>query len=170
MIDLSGQRILVTQSQDFMGPALCEQLRACGAEVIAEARLLTSRIEYASPKGHGSVKAYLARPASASVKLPSVLVVHENRGLNPHIEDITRRLALDGYLAFAPDMLTSLGGYPGDEDKARSLFAQLDQTKTRQDFLAAAALLKATKKNFEAPQSTLAEALDAAEGFAKGKQ
>jgi len=108
-----------------------------------DARLVTSRIEYASPKGHGTVKGYLARPASASGKLPTVLVVHENRGLNPHIEDITRRLALDGYLAFAPDMLTSLGGYPGDEDKARALFAQLDQAKCREDFLAAYEVLKA---------------------------
>ena len=80
---------------------------------------------------------------SASGKRPGVLVVHENRGLNPHIEDIARRLALEGYLAFAPDALTPLGGYPGDEDKARALFAQLDQAKTRQDFLAAAAALKA---------------------------
>ncbi|MDP3519991.1 MAG: dienelactone hydrolase family protein [Hydrogenophaga sp.] len=108
-----------------------------------DARLVTSRIEYASPKGHGTVKGYLARPASASGKLPTVLVVHENRGLNPHIEDITRRLALDGYLAFAPDMLTSLGGYPGDEDKARAMFAQLDQAKCREDFLAAYEVLKA---------------------------
>jgi carboxymethylenebutenolidase len=72
-----------------------------------------------------------------------VLVVHENRGLNPHIEDIARRLAVDGYLALAPDALTPLGAYPGDEDKARALFAQLDQTRTRQDFLAAAGVLKA---------------------------
>ncbi|MFC7408265.1 MULTISPECIES: dienelactone hydrolase family protein [Hydrogenophaga] len=108
-----------------------------------DARLVTSRIDYASPKGHGTVKAYLARPASAGGKLPSVLVVHENRGLNPHIEDITRRMALDGYLAFAPDMLTPLGGYPGDEDKARALFAQLDQAKCREDFLAAYSVLKA---------------------------
>jgi carboxymethylenebutenolidase len=72
-----------------------------------------------------------------------VLVVHENRGLNPHIEDIARRIALDGYDAFAPDALTPLGGYPGDEDKARELFGKLDQEKTREDFLAAYALLKA---------------------------
>jgi carboxymethylenebutenolidase len=74
--------------------------------------------------------------------LPTVLVIHENRGLNPHIEDITRRLALANVVAFAPDALTSLGGYPGDEDKARSLFAQLDQAKCREDFLAAATFLK----------------------------
>ncbi len=108
-----------------------------------DARLVTARIDYASPKGHGTVKAYLARPAQTSTRLPTVMVVHENRGLNPHIEDITRRLALDGFLAFAPDMLTPLGGYPGDEDKARALFAQLDQAKCREDFLAAYEVLKA---------------------------
>jgi carboxymethylenebutenolidase len=70
-------------------------------------------------------------------------VIHENRGLNPHIEDITRRLALDNFVAFAPDALTPLGGYPGDEDKARELFPKLDQAKTREDFVAAAAFLKA---------------------------
>ena len=100
-------------------------------------------MEFASPNGHGTVKAYVAKPANASGKLPAVLVVHENRGLNPHIEDIARRLAVDGYLAFAPDALTPLGGYPGDEDKARTLFGQLDQAKTRQDFIAAAGVLKA---------------------------
>ena len=92
-------------------------------------RISTERIEFDSPNGSGKVKAYLAKPAKASGKLPTVLVVHENRGLNPHIEDIARRLAVDGYLALAPDVLTPLGGYPGDEDKARALFAQLDQGK-----------------------------------------
>lgn len=106
-------------------------------------RIRTDRVTYDSPNGSGQMKAYVARPANVAGKLPAVLVVHENRGLNPHIEDIARRLAVDGYLAFAPDALTPLGGYPGDEDKARSLFAQLDQTRTRQDFLAAAAVLKA---------------------------
>ena len=87
------------------------------------------------------MRGYLAiptNPAQQNGKLKSVLVIHENRGLNPHIEDITRRLALHGFLAFAPDALTPLGGYPGDEDKARTLFATLDQNKSRQDFLAAA--------------------------------
>ena len=100
-------------------------------------RLKTERVEYSSPQGNGTVKGYLVRPASATGKLPAVLVIHENRGLNPHIEDIARRLALDGYMAFAPDALTPLGGYPGDEDKARELFAKLDQSKTREDFVAA---------------------------------
>jgi carboxymethylenebutenolidase len=106
-------------------------------------RLNTQRVEFASPNGYGTVKGYLVRPANASGKLPAVLVVHENRGLNPHIEDITRRLALDGYMAFAPDALAPLGGYPGDEDKARALFATLDQTKTREDFVTAARWLLA---------------------------
>lgn len=108
-----------------------------------DARIRTERIEFASPQGYGTVKAYVAKPAKAAGTLPAVLVVHENRGLNPHIEDIARRLAVDGYLAFAPDALTPLGGYPGDEDQARALFAQLDQSKTRQDFIAAAGVLKA---------------------------
>lgn len=106
-------------------------------------RIKTETIEFASPKGYGTVRGYLAQPVNPSRKLPAVLVVHENRGLNPHIEDIARRLALDNFVAFAPDALTPLGGYPGDEDKARTLFAQLDQSKTREDFVAAAAVLKA---------------------------
>ena len=106
-------------------------------------RVSTSMVEFASPAGSLTVKGYLARPAGVTGKLPGVLVIHENRGLNPHIEDIARRLALDGYMAFAPDALTPLGGYPGDEDKARELFGKLDQAKTREDFIAAANTLKA---------------------------
>ncbi len=105
-------------------------------------RLTTERVSYPSPAGNGTVNGYLARPANDSSALPAILVAHENRGLNPHIEDITRRLALDGFMAFAPDALTPLGGYPGDEDKARELFAKLDQGKTREDFLAGARYLK----------------------------
>jgi carboxymethylenebutenolidase len=105
-------------------------------------RLKTERVTYPSPDGYGTVSGYLVRPASAFGPLPAILVVHENRGLNPHIEDIARRLALDGFMAFAPDALTSLGGYPGDEDKARQLFAKLDQAKTREDFVAGARYLK----------------------------
>lgn len=105
-------------------------------------RIKAQYVEYPSPAGYGTLRGYLVQPASASGKLPTVLVVHENRGLNPHIEDITRRLALDGFIAFAPDALFPLGGYPGDEDKARELFTKLDQNKTREDFVAAAAILK----------------------------
>jgi len=106
-------------------------------------RLKTEYLDYESPQGSGKIRGYLARPVSAAGKLPGVLVVHENRGLNPHIEDIARRLALDNFLAFAPDALTPLGGYPGDEDKARALFPKLDQAKTREDFVAATSFLKA---------------------------
>lgn len=105
-------------------------------------RLHTEYVEYESPQGSGKVRGYLARPAQAKGKLPAVLVVHENRGLNPHIEDVARRLALEGFLAFAPDGLTPLGGYPGDEDKARAEFAKLDQAKTQEDFVAAVGFLK----------------------------
>ena len=105
-------------------------------------RIKTEMLSYASPAGSGTMKGYLAMPANASGKLPGVLVVHENRGVNPHIEDIARRLALDNFIAFAPDALAPLGGYPGDEDKARDLFAKLDQAKTREDFMAAAKVLK----------------------------
>jgi len=106
-------------------------------------RLRTEWIDYESPQGTGRVRAYLARPESTTGKLPGILVVHENRGLNPHIEDITRRLALDNFVALAPDALTPLGGYPGDEDKAREAFAKLDQPKTREDLVAGAGVLKA---------------------------
>lgn len=110
--------------------------------------LRIERITIDSPQGYGSLPGYLCRPAKASGPLPAVLVVHENRGLNPHIEDVTRRLALEGYLALAPDALGPLGGYPGDEDKARALFGQLDQNKTQQDMLAAAqALLRHPDSN-----------------------
>ena len=107
-----------------------------------DARIKGSFVEIPSPSGYGTLRGYLVQPANASGKLPTVLVVHENRGLNPHIEDIARRLALDGFIAFAPDALFPLGGYPGDEDKARELFPKLDQNKTREDFVAAAAYLK----------------------------
>ena len=104
-------------------------------------RLKAEVVGFDSPAGYGKGSGYLVRPADAAGPLPLVLVVHENRGLNPHIEDIARRLALAGFLAFAPDALFPLGGYPGDEDSARTLFQQLDQAKTREDMVAAAAFL-----------------------------
>lgn len=105
-----------------------------------DARIIVTREDIPSPKGNGTIKAYVARPkgASARTRKPVVLVVHENRGLNPHIEDIARRLAVDGFIAVAPDALTPLGGYPGDEDKARAAFQKLDQAKTQEDFVASA--------------------------------
>ena len=127
--------------------ALLEALnpRFAEAEQVAkdDPRIVGKFVEYPSPEGYGTVKGYLVEPAKAQGKLPTVLVVHENRGLNPHIEDIARRLALDNFIAFAPDALAPLGGYPGDEDKARELFPKLDQAKTRKDFILAARVLKA---------------------------
>jgi carboxymethylenebutenolidase len=109
----------------------------------ADSRIKTEIVMIDSPQGNGKVRGLLARPANASGPLPVILAVHENRGLNPHIEDIARRLAVDNFIAFAPDALFSLGGYPGDEDRARELFPKLDQTKTRADFVAAANYLLA---------------------------
>lgn len=107
-----------------------------------DARIKAEPINYPSPSGNGMVKALLARPAAASGRLPCVLVVHENRGLHPHIEDIARRLAVDGFLALAPDGLSPQGGYPGDEDKAREMFAKIDSAKFMEDFVAGVQFLK----------------------------
>jgi carboxymethylenebutenolidase len=106
-------------------------------------RLETEYIEYESPQGYGTVKALLARPAEASGKLPGVVVIHENRGLNPYIEDVARRTALAGYLALAPDGLTSLGGYPGTDDEGRAMQRTLDRDKLLEDFIAAVKFLQA---------------------------
>ncbi len=105
-------------------------------------RIKTTYIEIDSPNGNGKIRGYLVAPVTITTKLPTVLVVHENRGLNPHIEDITRRIALDNFIAFAPDALHTLGGYPGNEDKARELFQTLDQAKTQEDFVVSANYLK----------------------------
>ncbi len=107
-------------------------------------RIVGATVDFPSPQGGGTGRGYLVKPVGAAPAggLPLVLVIHENRGLNPHIEDIARRLALDNFIAFAPDALFPLGGYPGDEDKARDLFGKLDAGKTREDMLAAARYLK----------------------------
>jgi carboxymethylenebutenolidase len=127
--------------------AMLESLRpnfALGQQVAKDdARIKTEYLTYPSPQGSGTMRGYLARPANPAGKLPGVVVIHENRGLNPHIEDITRRLALANFVAFAPDALTPLGGYPGDEEKAVQLFGQLDANKRTEDLLAAYAVLKA---------------------------
>src|SRR3954468_12458698 len=107
-----------------------------------DARLAAEYLEYDSPNGYGKMRGYFARPDKAAGKLPAILVIHENRGLNPHIEDVARRFALENFVAFAPDALFPLGGYPGDEDKARELFPKLDQAKTREDMVAAYNWLK----------------------------
>lgn len=100
-------------------------------------RITTEYVEYQSPNGYGTVRAYLAKPADAEGPLPGVVVVHENRGLNPYIEDVARRLATAGFIALAPDGLTSLGGYPGNDDEGREMQRQLDSAKLQQDFFAA---------------------------------
>jgi carboxymethylenebutenolidase len=128
------------------GAALLEALNPKFAEAQqvapSDKRIKAEYVEIPAP-GYGKLRGYLVQPAKAKdKKLPTVLVVHENRGLNPHIEDVTRRIALENFVAFAPDALFPLGGYPGDEDKARELFQKLDQTKTREDFIAATRYLQ----------------------------
>jgi carboxymethylenebutenolidase len=107
-----------------------------------DSRLKTGYETVPSPQGNGSIKGYLARPANAG-KLPGVIVIHENRGLNPYIEDVARRLAVANFMAFAPDGLTSVGGYPGDDEKGAALFGPVDKPKMTEDFMAAARWLKA---------------------------
>lgn len=109
------------------------------ANQVAESdpRISGSREQYPSPGGQAAITGYLAMPAQAGKKHPAIVVYHENRGLNPYIEDVARRLATQGYMAFAPDALSPLGGYPGDEDDARALFAKLDQAKAHEDLFAA---------------------------------
>lgn len=134
----AGASVTAAMLLDALNPRFAE------AQQVAkdDKRLKAEYLPYASPQGNSTTRGYLVRPVSPAGKLPGVLVVHENRGLNPHIEDIARRLALENFLAFAPDALAPLGGYPGDEDQARQVFPKLDQVKTREDFAAAAAFLQ----------------------------
>jgi len=108
-----------------------------------DARLHTESATVPSPQGNGSIRGYLVKPAKATGKLPGVLVVHENRGLNPYIEDVARRLGTENFIAFAPDGLTSVGGYPGDDEKGGAAFQKVDRAKMTEDFVAAARWLKA---------------------------
>lgn len=101
-----------------------------------DAAIETQRITYPSPNGHGEVNAYLVKPADSTGKLPAVLVIHENRGLNPYIEDVARRLGKAGFMAMAPDGLTSVGGYPGSDDEGRELQRTVDREKLLNDFFA----------------------------------
>jgi carboxymethylenebutenolidase len=107
-----------------------------------DSRLKTEYATVPSPEGNGSIRGYLVRPAKAAGKLPGVLVVHENRGLNPYIEDVARRLGTENFMAFAPDGLTSVGGYPGDDEKGGQAFQKVDRAKMTEDFIAAARWLK----------------------------
>ena len=124
---VTGLMILQQLAPDY---ALAQQVKADDPSIV------TARVTVPSPEGHGSINGLLARPAKAKGKLPAVLVVHENRGLNPYIEDVARRLAKAGYLALAPDGLTSVGGYPGNDDKGRELQAKLNPAKLLEDFFA----------------------------------
>ncbi len=108
-----------------------------------DSRIKAEYVTVPSPQGNGSIRGYLVRPANASGKLPGILVVHENRGLNPYIEDVARRLGTENYMAFAPDGLTSVGGYPGDDEKGGAAFQKVDRAKMTEDFIAAARWLKA---------------------------
>lgn len=116
--------------------ALAQQVRKTDARIHAE------YLMYPSPKGSGTMRGYFVRPAKPAGKLPGIVVIHENRGLNPYIEDVARRLAVENYLAFAPDALAPVGGYPGDEEKAAKLFASLDPAKRTEDLLAAVPFLQ----------------------------
>ena len=145
-----GRRAFLEGAEKFAtatvsAAALFEMLRPNYAWAIQippnDKRITSSHETVQSPQGNGSIKGYLVRPADET-KLPAVLVIHENRGLNPYIEDVARRLAVADFIAFAPDALTSLGGYPGDDEKGLALFQQLDRGKMTEDFLATARWLK----------------------------
>jgi carboxymethylenebutenolidase len=131
----------------FTAAAMLESLRpnfAFAQQVPKDdARIRTEYLNYPSPQGSGTMRGYFARPANPAGKLPGVLVIHENRGLSPYIEDVTRRLAVANYVAFAPDALTPAGGYPGDEEKAAQMFSKLDPAKRTEDLVAAYDALKA---------------------------
>jgi carboxymethylenebutenolidase len=130
----------------FTAAAMLESLRpnyALAQQVAKnDPRIKTEYVTYPSPQGSGTMRGYLAEPTSAGGKLPAVVVIHENRGLNPYIEDVARRLALEGYVAFAPDALTPVGGYPGDDEKAGQMFSQLDPAKRTEDLMAAVPYVK----------------------------
>ena len=124
---VTGLMILNQLQPDY---ALAQQVRADDPEII------TARVTVPSPDGHGSINGLLAKPAKAKGKLPAVLVIHENRGLNPYVEDVVRRLAKAGYIALGPDGLSSVGGYPGNDETGRDLQAKLDPRKLLEDFFA----------------------------------
>jgi len=130
----------------FTAAAMLESLRPnyAWAQQVAkdDGRIKSEYITYPSPQGSGTMRGYFARPANVSGKLPGVVVIHENRGLNPYIEDVARRLAVDGFMAVVPDALTPLGGYPGNEEQAAQMFGKLDAAKRTEDLIAAAGYLK----------------------------
>ena len=130
---VSAATLLATLSPDY---ALAQQVAP------DDSSITTSYKKYESPQGAGVMRGYYARPAIVDHKLPGVIVIHENRGLNPYIEDVARRLAVAGFIAFAPDALTPLGGYPGDDDEGRTMQRQRDRDEMTEDFVAAARFLR----------------------------
>lgn len=131
---LTASAILATMSPNY---ALAEQVKFTDPDIVPE------YITYPSPNGHGDVRGYLVKPANATAKVPGVVVVHENRGLNPYIEDVARRVAKAGFVALAPDGLTTVGGYPGNDEEGRELQRTVDPTKLMNDFFAAIEFLTA---------------------------
>ncbi|VCU69187.1 Carboxymethylenebutenolidase [Pigmentiphaga humi] len=131
---LTAAGLLASLMPDY---AMAQQVSFTDPDIVAE------YIVYPSPKGHGQVRGYLVRPAKVADKLPGVVVVHENRGLNPYIEDVARRTAKAGFIALAPDGLSSVGGYPGNDDKGRDLQQKVDPAKLMNDFFAAVDFLMA---------------------------
>lgn len=134
---LTAVAILKSLSPNY---AMAQQVQFTDPDIVAE------YIRYPSPNGHGEVRGYLVRPANAQGPLPSVVVVHENRGLNPYIEDVARRVAKAGFIALAPDGLSSVGGYPGNDDIGRQLQQQVDAQKLMNDFFAAIEYLLASEQ------------------------
>lgn len=132
---MTAAGILAAMSPNY---ALAQQVQPTDPAIAAQ------RISYPSPRGHGTVRGYLVRPATVQGRLPGVVVVHENRGLNPYIEDVARRLAKAGFVALAPDGLSSVGGYPGDDEKGRELQQKVDPAKLMNDFFAAIEFLQAS--------------------------
>jgi carboxymethylenebutenolidase len=132
-----------TVAATAMIEALTPNYAAAQQVAPTDPRIKTERVTVPSPNGTGNIKGMLVRPANAgTTKLPSILVVHENRGLNPHIEDVARRLAVENFMAFAPDGLTSVGGYPGNDDEGGQLFGKVDRAKMAEDLYTAAVWLK----------------------------
>jgi len=132
---LTAVSILASLSPDY---AMAQQVSFTDPDIIAE------YVEYPSPNGHGEVRGYLVRPKAAKGPVPGIVVVHENRGLNPYIEDVARRVAKAGFVALAPDGLSSVGGYPGNDDKGRELQQKVDPQKLMNDFFAAIEYLRAS--------------------------
>ncbi len=135
VVGVTATTLLASLSPDY---ALAQQVQFTDPDIVAE------YIQYPSPNGHGQVRGYLVKPAKAAGKLPSIVVVHENRGLNPYIEDVARRVAKAGFIALAPDGLSSVGGYPGNDVRGRELQAQVDPQKLMNDFFAAIEYLRSS--------------------------